>query len=119
MIIAVLIPFFVFAVWLFAEIKDRSKGFRITLGVLTFICIANALFALSFVWGYDKYHYRVSLSKIRSSLDAGELRGITNALQVYEQAAIKESFGSFAASAELNRALGHRFGRGVRPKTNN
>jgi hypothetical protein len=104
--IAMLIPLLACSVWLLAELKDQSKRLRVMVGVVTLILTAGVLFNLSFVWGYDKYHYRVSLTKIRASLDAGNTSSITNALEAYERAAVKEPFGSFAASFELNRALG-------------
>ena len=104
--IAMLLPALVFAAWLYAEVKEKSKRLRIILGVLSFILAAGVVFNLLFVWGYDEYHYRVSLTKIRTLIDADQLHTVTNALTVYEQAAQEERGPSFEASYKLNVALG-------------
>ncbi len=93
--------------WLWAEIKDRTKRFRITLGVVTCVVAAAVIFQMWFVWGYDKYHYRVSLSKIAILLKSGQTDRVLRGLDVYTNASYSEPLISFAASYKMNVALGN------------
>ncbi len=100
------IPAALVALWLWAELKGRSRGFRITVAMLAFAFLFFLVFGQIHMAGYDAYHQHFALQRMRVLLDQGDVATVTNALHSYEQARTDRSRSSGSPIMRMRDALG-------------